>query len=69
MLGQIVFFQKTTAKASPHLATSRHDSTKAGTTAFAFYDGLWVPLLRDGERASEVGVWGTTGWWREKCEE
>ena len=34
-------------------------SAKAGTAAWAFYDGLWVPLLRDGQTASEVG--GTEG--------
>ncbi|CAL1146137.1 unnamed protein product [Cladocopium goreaui] len=26
----------------------------AGTATWAFYDGLWVPLLRDGQTASEV---------------
>ena len=30
-------------------------SAKAGTATWAFYDGLWVPLLRDGQTASEVG--------------
>ncbi|CAK8988150.1 unnamed protein product, partial [Durusdinium trenchii] len=40
---------KTLASALPFFVAAG-----AGTTAFAFYDGLWVPLLRDGERASEV---------------
>ena len=27
---------------------------EAGTAAFAFYDGLWVPLLREGQAAVEA---------------
>ena len=27
---------------------------EAGTAGFAFYDGLWVPLLRDGQSAEEA---------------
>ena len=26
----------------------------AGSAAFGFYDGLWVPLLRDGQTAAEA---------------
>lgn len=29
---------------------------KAGTAAFAFYDGLWVPLLREGQAAAEAST-------------
>ncbi|CAJ1394374.1 unnamed protein product [Effrenium voratum] len=32
----------------------------AGTAGFAFYDGLWVPLLRDGQSAEEAAA-GTEG--------
>eukprot|EP00913_Durusdinium_trenchii_P022274 g20927.t1 len=48
-LGPAGSWAKTLASALPFFVAAG-----AGTTAFAFYDGLWVPLLRDGERASEV---------------
>eukprot|EP00435_Cladocopium_sp_Y103_P020083 s1387_g4.t2 len=47
--GQSASWASVLKSAVPFLLTAG-----AGTAAWAFYDGLWVPLLRDGQTASEV---------------